>query len=110
MIKHKLLILGDGHDPRPEVNDFEVVHIIYQLDTIEEDSDSGEVLKYASSGAKVLELTPWNAESKITGIEVTRDILEQWVSESVNLDRLKEINIANLQPIDQLNTLNTTRV
>jgi len=110
MIKHKILILGEGHDPRPEANDFEILHIIYQLDTVEVDSETEEVLKYASSGARLLELTPWDAENKIAGLQVTRQILEQWISDNINLDKLKEINIANLQPIDQLNTLNTTRV
>lgn len=99
MIRHKLFIYGVGHDPRPEVDDFEVLHIIYKLDTIDFDTESNTVLQKASTGLKVLELIPWNLENKIPGQDVNNEILEQWVTESVNLEKLKELNIANLKPV-----------
>lgn len=99
MISHKLFIIGTGDDPRPELDDFEFLHIIYKLDTIDYDPESNTILQKASTGLKVLELTPWNAENKISGKDVTKEILEQWVAESINLEKLKELNIANLKPV-----------
>ena len=99
---HKLSILGCGHDPRPEVDDFEVLHVMYQLETLEMNSETQEILRYATTETQLLELTPWNVESKIAGAEVTKEILEQWVSESINLEKLKQKNIANLQPLPQI--------
>lgn len=99
MIKHRLSVIGAGHDPRPEQDDFEVLHITYKLETIDFDPESNTILQRASSGLKVLELAPWNLENKIPGQDVTKEILKQWVTESVDLENLKELNIANLKPV-----------
>lgn len=96
MIQHKLMIFGAGHDPKPELNDFEVVHIIYKLETLELD-ESNNVLKFASTGLQVANLDPWNLETKIPGNGVTKEILEQWLSEKVDLEQLKLANVENLQ-------------
>lgn len=99
MIDHKLIIVGTGDDPRPEVGDFEVLHIIYQLDTFNIDETSNTINQYATTGLKILNLRQWDINNKTPGAEVTNNVLEQWVMKNVNLEKLKENNIANLKPV-----------
>lgn len=97
MIKHNLIILGAGHDPKPEIDDFEVVHVIYKLETAEIDETSNVVTRYAST-ASYVELDPWDVDNKTPGKDVTKNQLMMWLSEKIDLEKLQEDNIKNLQP------------
>jgi hypothetical protein len=97
MIKHNLQVFYAGHEPRPEVNDFEVVHVLYRLETMNVEG-ANTVTEYSSTGVQVLNLDPWDVENRIPGAEVTKKILTQWVEAKIDLEALKEQNIANLQP------------
>jgi hypothetical protein len=97
MIKHNLQVFYAGHEPRPEVNDFEVVHVLYRLETMNVEG-ANTVTEYSSTGVQVLNLDPWDVENRIPGAEVTKEILTQWVEAKIDLEALKEQNIANLQP------------
>jgi hypothetical protein len=97
MIKHNLQIYYAGHEPRPEVDDFEVVHVLYRLETMNVDS-SNTITEYSSSGVRVAHLDPWNVENKIPGAEVNKNILREWVEAKIDLRTLELENIANLQP------------
>jgi len=97
MIQHHLTIIGAGHDPQPDLNDFQFVHIIYKIETVELD-ESNNIISWASTGLKVAELPTWNVDSKVSGTEVTKENLELWLAETVNLEELKADNVKNLQP------------
>jgi hypothetical protein len=98
MIKHILKVLG-GHQQRPEVDDFQVMHVIYRLDTISYDEESNNVIGYSTTGYKLQNLDNWNIENRIPGAEVSDEILENWLLEKINLEELKTVNIANLKPL-----------
>lgn len=97
MIKHNLTILGSGHDPKPELNDFEVVHILYRLETMEIEG-ANNVTKYATTGIRAVDLDPWNVENRVPGAEVSKETLMQWLEAKVDVEALKLENVANLQP------------
>jgi hypothetical protein len=99
MIKHKLFIIGSGHDPKPDLQDFQVLHIMYKLDTVKTNDETDQIQEYATTGIKVAILEPWDVENRIEGLQVTNEILEQWVSESINIEKVKQTNIANLKPV-----------
>jgi hypothetical protein len=98
MIKHNLQIYYAGHEPRPELEDFEVVHVLYRLETMNVEG-SNTVTEYSSSGARVVYLDPWDVENRIPGAEVNKDIMRQWVEDKIDLEALKLENISNLQPV-----------
>jgi hypothetical protein len=98
MIKHKLT-LHAGHQPRPEVNDFQVMHVIYRLDTIEYDPDSNTILNVATTGYRNVGLDNWDVDNRIPGADVTSEHLEQWIATKIDIENLKTINIANLKPL-----------
>ena len=99
MIEHSLRILGSGHDPKTDIDDFEIVHIIYVLNTVETDPESNTIVKFADSGLLVAELKPWDIESKTPGKDVTEDQLLSWLNAEINLEELKAKNIASLKPL-----------
>lgn len=98
MIRHTLNVLG-GNKLRPEVNDFQVMHIFYSLETEDIDPETNAVLSYATTGNKMLALEDWDVENRIPGENVTKEILEQWLADKLNLDMMKETNISNLKPL-----------
>lgn len=98
MIKHTLT-LHAGHQPRPEVNDFQVMHVIYRLDTIDYDPESNTILGFATTGYKNVGLEDWDVDNRVPGASVTNEHLEQWISSKIDLEALKSINVANLKPL-----------
>jgi hypothetical protein len=97
MIKHNLQVFYAGHEPRPEVDDFEVVHVLYRLETMNVEG-SNTITEYSSTSVQVLHLDPWDMENRIPGVEVTKDKLKEWVEAKVDLEALKLENVNNLQP------------
>lgn len=99
MIEHSLRIIGSGHDPKSDIDDFEIVHIIYMLNTIEVDESSNTIVKFADSGLLAVNLKPWDLENKVPGKDVTQEQLESWLLAEIDLENLKKQNIANLKPL-----------
>lgn len=112
MIKHKLIIVSSGHNPDNQLNDYQFVHVLYRIDTMEIDEQANSVQRVASTGLLSLELDPWNAEGRIPGIDVTHENIKDWVLQKIDLESLQQQNIENLKPVIRppamINTTNTT--
>lgn len=98
MIRHTLHVMG-GNQLRPEVDDFQVMHVFYRLDTEDVDSETNVVISSSTTGHRMVGLENWDINNRVPGANVTKELLEQWVAAKVNLEELKATNISNLKPL-----------
>lgn len=98
MIKHIIVPIRSGHEPKPELNDHEVRVVLYTLITHKLD-ESNNIIERATSGLKFIQLPPWDEQNRIAGNTVTQQILTEWIEQSVDIEAVKLENIGKLTPV-----------
>lgn len=98
MIRHTIVPIRSGHEPKPELNDHEVRVVLYTLLTHKLD-ESNNIIEKASSGLKFVQLPPWDEQNRVPGNNVTQQMLTNWIEGSVDIEALKQENISKLTPV-----------
>lgn len=94
MYQHKLYILATELEPVPEFNDSVYKHVVYAYATATLKPDNTRDKSVATQDVVYLD-TP-DINNFIPSANVTKEILEQWVTNKINITELQNTNIAKL--------------